>query len=160
MNNNYETDAKFSLLIIALLLIATAIAVVTYEEEQHNKPTIGDYFYAIAELESNHDPYAEHEGDEIGMYGITFNFWFDGVQFGRLMGIHEDCIDPAYSEAVMIAYYRRYANNAWLSQDWHTLARVHHGGWNGVNRPHTKQYADNVMNIIKQEVNKRYESIR
>lgn len=157
MNSTYETDAKFTLLIIALLLIVTAIAVVVYKEEQHNKPTIGDFFFAIAELETNHDSHAVHAGDEIGMYGITFNFWKDAVEHGHLTGSHEDCIDPTYSEAIMIAYYRRYASNSFYNQDWYNLARIHHGGWNGMNRLHTEEYAEKVMNIINREVKIRYE---
>ena len=155
--NNYETDAKVCLLIIALLFLACAMAVGIYREEQHNKPTLGDYFYAIAELESSHDPHAQHEGDEIGMHGITLSFWKDAIEFSNLRGTHQDCINPSYSEAIMIAYYRRYASNAWFKQDWYTLARIHHGGWNGINRPHTKQYAEKVMNIINREVKIRYE---
>ena len=156
---NYETDMKVSLLIIGLLLLLCGIAIYVHDKNKF-KPTLGDYFYAIAELESSHDPHAQHEGDEIGMHGITLSFWKDAIEFSNLRGTHQDCINPSYSEAIMIAYYRRYASNAWFKQDWYTLARIHHGGWNGINRPHTKQYAEKVMNIIKQEVNKRYEASR
>ena len=150
-----EDDMKFACAMGISMVILLGVLVWEHHQDTKPKPTIDDYFYAISLMESNDDPNADHAGDEVGQYGITYAFWYDAIEFSGIGGQHSDCINPAYAQAIMIAYYRRYAINHLNNNNWYALARIHHGGWNGLNKKHTESYADNVINLINQEVKNR-----
>lgn len=66
-------------------------------------------------------------GVAIGPYQIHRAYWIDA----RLPGRFEDCRDPRYARAVVIAYWRRYCPKALVELDAQTLTRVHNGGPDG-----------------------------
>jgi hypothetical protein len=66
-------------------------------------------------------------GVAIGPYQIHRAYWSDA----RLPGRFEDCRDPRYARAVVVAYWRRYCPEALAELDAQTLARVHNGGPDG-----------------------------
>ncbi len=148
-------DLLFAKVMLVSMIILAGLMLYQAHQDSKPKPTIDDYFYAISLIESNHDPEADHAGDEVGQYGITYAFWYDSIEFSGIGGQHADCVIPSYAQAIMISYYRRYAINHLNNNNWYALARIHHGGWNGLNKEYTKSYADSVMNIIKQEMNNR-----
>lgn len=65
---------------------------------------------------------------EIGPYQITRAYWQDSGVPGK----HSDCEDKAYSERVMLAYWKRYCPEALRTRDLAVLASVHHCGPKGV----------------------------
>ena len=143
---------KKGALIIATTLLAT-IALICYNHDGQTKPTLEDFFTAIATVESNNDTMAQGADGEIGAMQIMPAFWSDSIEYRDIGGTHFDCYSREYSKMIMEGYFRRYAENAWLAEDWHSLARIHHGGWNGMNRKHTKQYADRVIAIMEVQNN-------
>jgi hypothetical protein len=148
-------DLLFAKTMIISLLVLTGLMVYHSKQEHGPKPNIDDYFYALSAVESSHDPHAKHKDGEVGLYGVSYPFWKDAIEFSNIRGEHSDCLNPYYSQAVIISYYRRYAREAWNKRDYYTLARIHNGGPLGNSKAHTKAYAKKVMNIIKQEVTQR-----
>ena len=66
-------------------------------------------------------------GRSIGPYQISHAYWTDS----RIQGCWKQCRGHAYSEAVMLAYWKRYCPEALRRRNFQTLARIHNGGPNG-----------------------------
>lgn len=100
--------------------------------------TIRDLFDAIAQVETGgeRDPDAAtgDGGRSIGRYQIGRAYWLDS----GLSGEWENVRDPAYAEAVMLAYWGRWEPEALAALDFETLARIHQGG------PSWREYPANL----------------
>ena len=138
---------------VALFLATITIATVFWLCFKHesSKPALDDFFDAIAQVESDGDPLAIGSAGEIGMHQITYSFWLDSMSYINIGGTHDSCSLEEYSKLIMQGYFRRYANDVWQEKDYYNLARIHHGGWNGMNREHTKAYADRVIALMGAE---------
>jgi hypothetical protein len=89
------------------------------------------------------------EGKAIGPYQIWKAYWQDAVEFDKTIGgKYEDCMNKAYAEKIVRAYWKRYApKGATIEQ----LARIHNGGGpRGHLNPNTIKY----WNKIKKELTK------
>ena len=80
-------------------------------------------------------------GKSFGPYQIQKAYWQDA----NLKGTWEQCLtDKAYSEKVMVAYWKRYCPKAFEAGDWETLARIHNGGPKGHKKDATIKYWNKV----------------
>ena len=88
------------------------------------------------------------EGKAIGPYQIWKAYWQDAVEWDKTIGgKYQDCMNKAYAEKIVRAYWKRYApKGATIEQ----LARIHNGGPRGHLNPNTIKY----WNKIKKELNK------
>jgi len=78
------------------------------------------------------------KGASIGPYQIQRAYWQDARMPS---GTYQDCLaDHAYSEQVVLRYFRRYAPKALEANDWQTLARIHNGGPKGASKKATEAY--------------------
>gem|GEM_PF-1881627 len=102
------------------------------------------------------DAIAEVEGDdgevgdagEIGPYRITPAYLQDANEHGAMKFAHDEMCNPRHARIVMNWYWKRYCPKALMTRDYRTLARVHHGGPRGADKPHTREYAERVINIM------------
>ena len=149
MKNKQELTVGYMLVAIALGLLTW----ISYHNLTEHEPSLDDFFDAIAQVESDGDPLAIGSSGEIGMHQITYSFWLDSMAYISIGGTHDSCSLEEYSKLIMQGYYRRYANKAWQAEDWHTLAQIHHGGWNALNRnrKHNIAYADRVVALMGAE---------
>lgn len=90
-------------------------------------------------------------GSAIGPYQIHRNYWADA----RLPGRFEDCRDPAYARAVVLAYWRRYAPKALAALDAEVLARVHNGGPDGHKEACTLPFWNKLRRELERQREKR-----
>jgi hypothetical protein len=89
-------------------------------------------------------------GKAIGPYQIWYKYWKDAVEYDpSIGGVYRDCMDKAYSERIVWAYWCRYAPKGATVQD---LARIHNGGGSrGHLNPNTIKY----WNKIQKELHKK-----
>lgn len=82
-------------------------------------------------------------GRAIGPYQIWREYWQDAVEFDKTIGgKYEDCMNKAYAEKIVRAYWARYApKGATLEQ----LARIHNGGPKGHTRNATLKYWQKIV---------------
>jgi hypothetical protein len=108
--------------------------------------TVDEFFYAIGTVESGHDDNAVGDGGaSIGRYQIQKAYWLDATEYDKTIGgRYEDVRNPAYARRVMVAYFKRYARQAWEAKDWQTLARIHNGGPRGHEKQATVKYWEKV----------------
>jgi hypothetical protein len=87
-------------------------------------------------------------GKAIGPYQIWKAYWQDAVEFDKTIGgEYKDCMNKAYAEKIVRAYWKRYApKGATIEQ----LARIHNGGPRGHLNANTIKY----WNKIKKEMSK------
>jgi len=86
-------------------------------------------------------------GKAIGPYQIWHSYWQDAVEYDpSIGGVYRDCMDKAYSERIMWAYWCRYAPQGASIQD---LARIHNGGSRGYKNPKTLKYWDRIKQALK-----------
>lgn len=80
------------------------------------------------------------DGKAIGPYQIWQEYWQDAVEFDKTIGgSYKDCMDKAYSEKIIGAYWKRYApKDATLEQ----LARIHNGGCGILSKEHSTKEKD------------------
>ncbi len=86
-------------------------------------------------------------GRSLGPYQISRAYLADS-------GVRGDwcrCRDQKYSEAVMLAYWKRHCPDALRKRDYETLARVHNGGPNGHRKAATMPYWNMVRGILRPE---------
>jgi len=105
-----------------------------------------DAMYAV---ESNRGKITVGDGGRaIGPYQIWREYWQDAVEHDKSIGgKYEDCMNKAYSERIIRAYWARYApKGATIEQ----LARIHNGGPKGHLRSATVKY----WNKINKELSK------
>ena len=82
-------------------------------------------------------------GKAIGPYQIWREYWHDAVEFDKTIGgKYEDCMNKAYAEKIVRAYWKRYApKGATIEQ----LARIHNGGPQGHKRTATLKYWNKIV---------------
>jgi len=82
-------------------------------------------------------------GKAIGPYQIWREYWQDAVEHDKSIGgKYEDCMNKAYAEKIIRAYWKRYApKGATLEQ----LARIHNGGPRGHKRSATVKYWNKIV---------------
>jgi hypothetical protein len=86
-------------------------------------------------------------GKAIGPYQIWYSYWQDAVEYDpSIGGVYRDCMDKAYSERIVWAYWCRYAPQGASIQD---LARIHNGGSRGYKNPKTLKYWDRIKKALK-----------
>ena len=116
---------------------------------QAEELTYDDFFYALAEVESNHNDDAVGDGgNAIGRYQVWRVYWIDATEFSGIGGKYEDVKDKAYAERIIEAYMQRYAREAWAAKDWETLARIHNGGPRGHKKKATVPYWQKVKAVL------------
>ena len=86
-------------------------------------------------------------GRAIGPYQIWREYWQDAVEHDpSIGGSYRDCMDKAYSERIIRAYWARYApKGATVEQ----LARIHNGGPSGHKRSATVKYWKKIVAAIR-----------
>ena len=108
---------------------------------------------AICQVESNCNSTAVGDnGNAIGAYQIWYDYWYDAVEYdSSIGGKYEDCYDNEYSEKIINAYWKRYANEKRLGRKVtdEDRARIHNGGPNGYKKKATVEYWDNVKGKMK-----------
>ena len=108
-----------------------------------------DFFYALAQVESNHNDDAVGDGgNAIGRYQVWRVYWIDATEFSGIGGKYEDVKDKAYAERIIEAYMQRYARKAWAAKDWETVARIHNGGPRGHKKKATEKYWQKVKAVL------------
>ena len=108
---------------------------------------------AICQVESNCDSTAVGDnGNAIGAYQIWYAYWYDAVEYDpSIGGKYEDCYNKDYSEKIINAYWKRYANEKRLGRKVtdEDRARIHNGGPNGYKKKATVGYWSDVKGKMK-----------
>ncbi|MFO1011530.1 MAG: hypothetical protein U1F29_15830 [Planctomycetota bacterium] len=94
-------------------------------------------------------------GGAIGPYQIHRAYWLDA----RLPGRWEDCRDPRYARAVVLAYWKRYCPDALAALDVETLVRVHNGGPDGAKETSTVKFWRKVERALVELDEKRLKAL-
>jgi hypothetical protein len=86
-------------------------------------------------------------GRAIGPYQIWREYWQDAVEHDpSIGGSYRDCMDKAYSERIIRAYWARYApKGATVEQ----LARIHNGGPKGHRLSGTLKYWRKIVKAMR-----------
>lgn len=131
----------------------------TRENRANNTVELHEFFQAIGEVESgNTDGAVGDGGDSLGRYQIQRPYWADAVEFNpRLRDKdYEDLAqDYYYGQAIMIAYFKRYAPEIDLLsgsislEEAEKLARVHNGGPVGLSKKATLPYWEKVREQLE-----------
>ncbi len=97
-------------------------------------------FRAIRQVETGSEVHPHNAigdgGKSLGPYQISQKYLTDS----EVGGDWRRCRDRQYSEAVMIAYWKRHCPDALRTLDYQTLARIHNGGPNGPRKTATLSY--------------------
>jgi len=141
----------FGLILVSVLAIAPVDAKtppaprVAVPVECYTVDNLLDAMYAV---ESNRGKSLLGDGGKaIGQYQIWREYWQDAVDFDpSIGGSYKDCMDKAYSEKIIRAYWKRYApKGATLEQ----LARIHNGGPKGHTRTATLKYWKKIVKAMR-----------
>jgi len=109
--------------------------------------TLLDLFAAIEQVESGGDPtVVGDDGKSIGPYQIQKPYWEDA----SIAGVYQSVRHWKYARKTMLCYWQRYCENALLTNDFQTLARVLNGGPSGMHYSSTLAY----WKKVKKELNK------
>jgi hypothetical protein len=106
--------------------------------------TVDNLLDAMYSVESNRGKNLVGDGGKaIGPYQIWREYWQDAVEHDKSIGgKYEDCMNKAYAEKIIRAYWARYApKGATLEQ----LARIHNGGPRGHKRSATVKYWNKIV---------------
>lgn len=90
-------------------------------------------------------------GGAIGPFQVHRAYWIDA----RVPGRWEDCRDPRYARAVVVAYWKRYCPKALEALDAETLARVHNGGPDGAREKATLPFWRKVERALVKQAEER-----
>jgi len=110
--------------------------------------TVDNLLDAMYTVESNRGKNLVGDGGKaIGPYQIWREYWQDAVEHDKSIGgKYEDCMDKAYAEKIIRAYWKRYApKGATLEQ----LARIHNGGPRGHKRSATVKYWQKIVKAMR-----------
>lgn len=109
-------------------------------------------FQAIRMVETGAEDRPENAvgdgGKSLGPYQISRKYLADS----GIRGDWQRCRDRKYSEAVMIAYWKRHCPEALRTRDYQKLARVHNGGPNGHRKAATRPYWNMVRGILRPQL--------
>ena len=148
----------FLVLIVAFVefgLIPFSVATAMNYTKETSIQEFRSFFNAIAKVESNsNDNAIGDNGKSIGRYQIGKAYWIDacGTNESLRKGHEwEDIKDPIYAESIMVAYWKRYANQAYLNKDYEVLARIHNGGPRGYKKDSTIPYWNKVKKELQRE---------
>ena len=86
-------------------------------------------------------------GRSLGPYQISRKYLIDS----GIGGEWRRCRERRFSEAVMLAYWKRHCPEALRARDFEKLARIHNGGPNGHKKAATFSYWRMVQGILKSE---------
>ena len=107
------------------------------------------FFDAIRTVETGGETHPEHAvgdgGRSLGPYQISRKYLMDS-------GLHGDwrrCREAKFSEAVMLAYWKRHCPEALRTKNYEVLARVHNGGPKGQTKVATAAYWKRVREVMK-----------
>lgn len=81
----------------------------------------------------------------IGPFQIHYAYWKDS----GVPGNYQMCRDFRYARTVVIAYFRRYAADAWQRGDTFALGCAHNGGPQGHKSPEARAYASRLMAVVQ-----------
>ena len=84
------------------------------------------------------------DGRSIGPYQISKAYWMDS----RIKGAWKHCRGQAYSETVMLAYWKRHCPVALRQRNFEVLARIHNGGPRGQSKQATILYWQKVRRAL------------
>lgn len=135
----------FGLILATVLCVApvkgSPYPVLPLPAQCYTVDTLLDAMYAV---ESNRGKITVGDnGKAIGPYQIWREYWQDAVEWDKTIGgKYEDCMNKAYSEKIIRAYWARYApKSATIEQ----LARIHNGGPKGHTRTATLKYWKKIV---------------
>lgn len=99
------------------------------------------FFQALRQVETGGEPHGGQftvadQGRSFGPFCISKAYWLDS----RVPGSYGMVTNRIYAERVVRAYFARYCPAALRAGNMETCARVHNGGWNGMNNPATRDY--------------------
>jgi len=106
--------------------------------------TVDNLLDAIYTVESGRGKNLVGDGGKaIGPYQIWREYWQDAVEHDKSIGgEYKDCMNKAYAEKIIRAYWKRYApKGATIEQ----LARIHNGGPKGHKRSATVKYWNKIV---------------
>ena len=98
------------------------------------------FYLALSRVESNNNDKAIGRAGEKGRYQISFSYWHDSVNYAKIGGKWEDCLNKEYSEKIITAYMNLYGKKFIQIKDYQRLARIHNGGLNGHRQKSTLVY--------------------
>jgi len=131
---------------LILAFVATIVPPGFGWQAQTQEPDLTEFFYALAEVESNHNDDATGDGGKaIGRYQIWRVYWIDATEFSGIGGQYEDVRQKDYAEKIMRAYWKRYHREAYYARDYEVLARIHNGGPKGHKKKATLPYWKKVQ---------------
>jgi hypothetical protein len=110
--------------------------------------TVDNLLDAMYTVESNRGKNLVGDGGKaIGPYQIWREYWQDAVEHDKSIGgEYKDCMDKAYAEKIIRAYWKRYApKGATIEQ----LARIHNGGPKGHTRSATVKYWHKIVKAMR-----------
>eukprot|EP01024_Parvocaulis_polyphysoides_P076415 TRINITY_DN99270_c0_g1_i1.p1 TRINITY_DN99270_c0_g1~~TRINITY_DN99270_c0_g1_i1.p1 ORF type:complete len:128 (-),score=24.88 TRINITY_DN99270_c0_g1_i1:4-387(-) len=93
------------------------------------------------------------DGQSLGPFQIKKEYYQDAIEFEESLveeGDYQNVRDVVYAEKVVIAYMKRYATFERLGREpsFEDIARIHNGGPNGYNNPHTQPYWEKVLAVL------------
>lgn len=162
-----HTGADFTLKALAINLIFEIMAIaalLTYCSSSHVDVTTQQESQVVAEQEipqqnilnaiclvesGGREDVVGDNGKAIGPYQIHREYWQDALEFDpSIGGKYKDCVSRGYSEKVVAAYMRRYAQKAWNACDAEVISRIHNGGPQGYKKEATVKYWHRVRSIL------------
>jgi hypothetical protein len=134
-------------MINVLLIVVCGFAGQASVADRHLTPL----FDAIRTVETGAEERPENAigdgGRSLGPYQISRKYLLDS----GMSGDWRRCRDRRFSEAVMLAYWKRHCPEALRSRDYEKLARIHNGGPNGHKKAATVSYWRMVQGILRSE---------
>ena len=106
------------------------------------------FFRALQMVEvGNLDEVSASQGDwdgtvyrSLGPLQISSAYWFDADVGGQ----YDEVMKQKYARKVVVCYWLRYCWDAYVGEDWETLARIHNGGPRGHEKEATVEYWEKV----------------
>lgn len=111
------------------------------------------FLSALCEVESgNKTNVPDGDGGKaIGPFQIHKVYWLDACKQNPSLKArgYEACREKEYAKSVVVAYFSKYAPEAWRTNQFKTLARIHNGGPRGEQKAATLPYWDKVCKVLE-----------